>query len=95
MYPGTSSLLTLSLQILICLYFAFMLCFANDCLGLCLINILYNCLYIVVISYNLEKIICYILFSIMAIETEVVVSGSSIAHAGAIDWTTYSFPQPR
>ncbi|KAL8157855.1 hypothetical protein AgCh_002537 [Apium graveolens] len=46
--------------------------------------------------YNiLEENISYIEFSIMVNESEVIVGGgsSSGATAGAIDWTTYSFPQ--
>ncbi|KAL8131546.1 hypothetical protein AgCh_007470 [Apium graveolens] len=43
----------------------------------------------------LEEIIGYLEFSIMVNESEVIVGGgsSSGVTAGAIDWTTYSFPQ--
>ncbi|KAL8124691.1 hypothetical protein AgCh_012369 [Apium graveolens] len=67
--------------------------------GLNLLNSLYTCLYVAILVSEflniLEEIIGYIEFSIMVNESEVIVGGgsSSGVTAGAIDWTTYSFPQ--
>ncbi|KAL8100334.1 hypothetical protein AgCh_032549 [Apium graveolens] len=59
--------------------------------GFVLFAFLYGC----GIFNILEENISYLEFSIMVNESEVIVGGgsSSGATAGAIDWTTYSFPQ--
>ena len=80
MVTGTIFVLSLFLQLLICMLFTFPFCF--DLLGLGLFNMIYNCLYvaIIVIFSNIhEEIVCYIIFSIMASKTEVpvIVVGSS------------------
>ena len=91
-----SSVIRQLLQLLICIFSAFMFCFSYS-FGLELLNMIYNCLYVItlviIVPNNLEEISCYILFSIMVSEGEVPASGGSGASAGVIDWTTYSFPQ--
>ena len=101
MLTSMLSVLSFSFYILICMLYTFMFCFVNIGLDLGMLNILYNCLHVVVIvitSNILEEIICYIIFSIMVDESIITVTGASGGSAAVIDavidWTTYRFPQP-